>query len=220
MPIKNMKYTQKSGYAGIRSYLTSIVGSAAVGAAVLFGGLEARAQDPLKFLTKTVLIDKSPLPKDQKDLLHIDNMLDVQREGTAKYEAEQKHKESVENQEKIIKLLEEQKASGTSTNGTNYVMSTVSGGYTGENKTKVDLSKVDWSKSLLKEDQDKAESNKHAVDLSKVDWSKSLLKEEKDPNKEHRLLSRTVDSVGDTIEEYVDCRIVRTKDGRVGIHYK
>jgi hypothetical protein len=105
-----MKYTQKSGYTGIRSYLTSIVGSAAVGAAVLFGGLEARAQDPLKFLTKTVLIDKSPLPKDQKDLLHIDNMLDVQREGTAKYEAEQKHKESVENQEKIIKLLEEKKA--------------------------------------------------------------------------------------------------------------
>jgi hypothetical protein len=105
-----MKYTQKSGYAGIRSYLTSILGSAAVGAAVLFGGLEARAQDPLKFLTKTVLIDKSPLPKDQKDLLHIDNMLDVQREGTAKYEAEQKHKESVENQEKIIKLLEEKKA--------------------------------------------------------------------------------------------------------------
>src|SRR3989338_5787120 len=100
------KYS-KTIYEGARGYVRSLAAAVAIGSIAIFGGLEARAQDPLKHLTRTVIIDKSALPKDQKDLLQLDNLMDIQREGAANYENEQNTKKIIKNQEEIKRLLKE-----------------------------------------------------------------------------------------------------------------
>jgi hypothetical protein len=112
-----MEYAQKSGYNTARNYLTSIIGAAVIGATVLCGGLEAKAQDLVKSLTAIGKIKNDPtLTKEGRVLANVGVLNDVRIDGTANYEAEKRQKEIVQNQEKILKMIQEQKATGTSTN--------------------------------------------------------------------------------------------------------
>jgi hypothetical protein len=111
-----------STYNGIRGYFNSLVGAALVGSAVLFGGLEARAQDWTATGNRNAAIEKDKtLTKQQKSLMISANFHETLiGVGDAN--------QAVADAEKMKKTLEEIKANQekilAGANGTNYVNGT------------------------------------------------------------------------------------------------